>query len=146
MKHLYNKMKNQKSKSNLLCIGDPNAGKSARLNGIFKVGFETIDKAAAGLWHDSVDVLFHSEELPMEFNLFDFHGRFANNDFALIKHLFKWLPKTYIMVQVIGVGYLERLKSSFEEDGSFEKLSERLIVISNADNEQKKAGISDFVA
>ena len=89
MKHLYNKMKNEKPTNNLLCIGDPKSGKSSRLNEIFNIGFETIDSAAVGLWHDSIDVLFHCDELPMEFNLYDFHGNFANNDFTLIKQLFK---------------------------------------------------------
>ena len=144
MKHLYNKMKNEKPTNNLLCIGDPKAGKSSRLNEIFNIGFETIDNAAVGLWHDSIDVLFHCDELPMEFNLFDFHGKFANYDFTLIKRLFKQLPNTYILVQVINVDYLNRLKASFEEDGNFEKMSERLIIVSNALSEAEKDKIRAF--
>ena len=33
---------------------------------------------SAGLFHDSVDALFDSKDLPIEFNVFDFQGKFAN--------------------------------------------------------------------
>ena len=85
MKHFYSKFKQPTPTPNLLCIGSPTSGKSGVLNDIFAVNFETIDPHACGLWHDSIDFLFESEEVPMGFNVFDFHGKFANYDFKLIR-------------------------------------------------------------
>ena len=81
VKHLYHKLKSEKPMSNLLCIGSHKAGKSDRLNEMFSVSFEKRDPRACGLWHDSIDVIFHSEEVPLGFNVFDFQGKMANHDY-----------------------------------------------------------------
>lgn len=107
--HLYNKLKSETAANNLLCIGSPSAGKSTSLNEMFAVSFEFLDPKACGLWHDSVDVIFDSKEIPLGFNVFDFHGKMANYDFQMIKDLFEWLPNTYLLVQVIEAEYLEQL-------------------------------------
>ena len=79
--HLYNKLKSKEAPNNLLCIGSPLGGKSNQLNNMFAVNFELRDPNACGLWHDSVDVIFSSDALPLGFNVFDFHGKMANHDF-----------------------------------------------------------------
>ena len=117
--------------NNLLCIGSPTAGKSDRLNQMFSLQFELRHPRSCGLWHDSIDVVFHSDELPLGFNVFDFHGQVANHDFKLIEELFEWLPNTYVLIQVIEPAYLEKLKAKVSEQ-SFQKLLQRSIIISNA--------------
>ena len=116
IKHLYSKLKSEKPMNNLLCIGSPKAGKSDRLNQIFSVSFEKRDPRACGLWHDSIDVIFHSPDVPLGFNVFDFHGKMANNDFKMIEDLFEWLPNTYVLVQVIDAAYLNKLADNISQD------------------------------
>ena len=52
------------------------------------------------MFHDSVDLIFHSKDVPMKFNAFDFHERLANHDWELIRVMLKWLPNCFIFVQV----------------------------------------------
>ena len=59
-----------------------------------------IEKGSACLYHDSVDALFNSKDLPMGFNIFDFQGTFANKDFKLINDILTHMPLTYLFIQV----------------------------------------------
>ena len=137
IRHLYNKLKSETPTNNLLCIGSPSAGKSDRLNDMFSVSFEKRDPRACGLWHDSVDVIFSSNDIPLGFNVYDFHGKMANYDFQMIADLFEWLPNTYLLVQVIDKSYLEKLQNGVG-DATFEMMKQRMIIVSNTKNESKK--------
>ena len=57
---------------NLFCIGNPGSRKSTLLNDIFGSHFEVIEEGSACLFHDSVDAIFNSKEMPIDFNIFDF--------------------------------------------------------------------------
>lgn len=81
---------------NLLCMGDPKTFKSTLLNDIFGLEFEVMQEQATGLFHDSVDVIFSSNALPIELNLFDFQGA-TNLDLSLILKLIQGLPKTGVL-------------------------------------------------
>ena len=60
-------------KGNLLCIGNPNIGKSTLLNQMFNLQFELNCPGSKGLFHQSVDVTFATGDiLPMDVNVFDF--------------------------------------------------------------------------
>ena len=142
--HLYDKLKSETPTNNLLCIGSPSAGKSDRLNNMFAVGFEKRDPRACGLWHDSVDVVFSSNDVPLGFNVFDFHGKMANNDFRMIAELFDALPNTYLLVQVIDVSYLEKLEAGVKRthgEDAFAKMKQRMVIVSNTKSEAKKEAI-----
>ena len=56
----------------LLCFGSPLARKSSLINDIFGTEFEVMEESSAGLYHDSIDALFHSRDLPIGFNILDF--------------------------------------------------------------------------
>ena len=92
----YSKFK--KAVPQVLCIGSPGSLKSTMLNDIFGTQFEVIEEGSACLFHDSVDAIFTSKELPIGFNVFDFQGAFANNDFRLISHLLDLMPWTYLLI------------------------------------------------
>lgn len=66
----YSKYKNPSP--NLICIGSPCSGKSSFLNDMLKAEFEVIEEKSIGLFHDSVDALFTSKDMPIGFNVFDF--------------------------------------------------------------------------
>lgn len=100
----YKKFKH--SAPNLLCFGSPSSRKSTLLNDIFGVQFEVCAPGSANLFHDSVDAIFSSKELPMGFNVFDFQGQFANTDFKLINDLLRYMPQTYILVQIADHEYV----------------------------------------
>ena len=51
-----------------------------------------MEKESACLFHDSVDALFDSIDLPIGFNVFDFQGKFANEDYILIGDLLTHMP------------------------------------------------------
>ncbi len=61
---------------------------------------------SAGLFHDSVDALFDSKDLPIEFNVFDFQGKFANEDYKFIGDLLIHMPQNYLLVQVTKPSYI----------------------------------------
>ena len=61
-----------KNVPNLLCIGDPGTRKSTLLNDMLGSGFEVIEDGSACLFHDSIDMLFDSKDMPMGFNVLDF--------------------------------------------------------------------------
>ena len=42
------------------------------INDIFGTEFEVMEESSAGLYHDSIDALFHSRDLPIGFNILDF--------------------------------------------------------------------------
>lgn len=42
------------------------------LNDMLGAGFEVLEDGSACLFHDSVDALFTSKEMPFGFNVFDF--------------------------------------------------------------------------
>ena len=69
LKLAYPKFKNQAP--NLVCIGDGYSGKSSFLNDVFGLHFEVVNKDAAGLFHDGIDAVFDSKDIPMGFNVFD---------------------------------------------------------------------------
>ena len=71
--------------SNVIFIGEPVIGKSGLINDMLNVNFEQRNRNSPGMYHDSVDVIFHSKDVPMKFNAFDFHERLANRDWHLIK-------------------------------------------------------------
>ena len=54
--------------------------KSTTLNCLFHTKFEKMTEGAAGFFHDSVDVVFATEDSPWGFNIFDVHGK-ANYDY-----------------------------------------------------------------
>ena len=56
----------------LICIGNPGAGKSKFINSVFGVQFEVMQDDSAMLFHDSVDAIFTSEDMPFGFNIMDF--------------------------------------------------------------------------
>ena len=68
-----------------------------------------LEDESAGLFHDSVDVVFDSKDIPMGLNLFDFQGRFANYDMSFIDKILTHLPNTFLLVQVSDVSYMEEL-------------------------------------
>ena len=110
VKEAYNKLRDNsfsvdpQLKGNLLCIGEPNIGKSYLLNQMFNLQFELKSKDSKGLFHDSVDVTFAvADTLPMDVNVFDFQGGKANRDFEMICDMFEQLPLTYMLVQVYDV-------------------------------------------
>ena len=122
---------------NLLCIGSPGAGKSYLLNEIFRTGFDIHDPDALGLYHDSVDVTFRSDDLvPLKFNLFDVQGATANEDWVLIADLLNHLPFCFLLVQVNDEDYVEKLWEQVFEGKKFEgkplwnKFRERTVFIS----------------
>ena len=82
----------------LLCFGSPQARKSNMLNDIFGLGFEVLDKSSAGLFHDSVDALFSSKDIPLGFNVLDFQGTVANRDYKLIESLLSHIPQSYVLL------------------------------------------------
>ena len=69
LKFAYPKFKTQAP--NLVCIGDGCSGKSSFLNDVFGLHFEVVNKDAAGLFHDGIDAVFDSKDVPMGFNVFD---------------------------------------------------------------------------
>ena len=71
---VYSKLKTRMP--NLLSIGPRGIQKSTLLNGVINSNFEVIHDGTkqeqAGLFHDSVDAIFHSEDFPIGFNVYDF--------------------------------------------------------------------------
>jgi hypothetical protein len=74
-----------------------------------------MEKESAGLYHDSVDALFHSRDLPIGFNVFDFQGKFANKDYKLIGDLMTHMPSNYLLVQVTEPSYVTDVLSNLDE-------------------------------
>ena len=62
----------KKQAPSLICIGSPGTRKSIMLNDMLGAGFEVLEDGSACLFHDSVDALFTSKEMPFGFNVFDF--------------------------------------------------------------------------
>ena len=98
----------------MLFIGEPVIGKSRLINDMLNVDFEERSHKSPGMFHDSVDLICHSKDLPMKFNAFDFHERLANKDWELIRTMLTWLPNCFIFVQVTGNeagSYYQEMKS-----------------------------------
>ena len=53
---------------------------------------------SACLFHDSVDAIFTSEDMPFGFNIMDFQGTVANNDYKLIEALMQYIPQAYLLI------------------------------------------------
>ena len=81
----YTKFK--KTQPSLFCFGSPQAQKSVMINDIFGLEFEVLQDGSAGLFHDSVDAIFTSNDIPMGFNVFDVQGSVANRDYTMIDRL-----------------------------------------------------------
>ena len=81
----------------------------------------------------------------MGFNVFDFQGKMANYDFKMIKDLFEWLPNTYLLVQVDEADFLQRLEQGVGNEDTFEKMKQRMIILSNARVEDKRKEIEDSI-
>lgn len=56
----------------LICIGNAGVGKSKFINSVFGVQFEVMQENSAMLFHDSVDAIFTSDDMPFGFNIMDF--------------------------------------------------------------------------
>ena len=84
----------------LICIGSASCGKSRFVNDVFGVQFETMQPDSALLFHDSVDAIFTSDDMPFGFNILDFQGTLANNDYILIEKLMQYMPQAYLLIQV----------------------------------------------
>ena len=76
------------------------------LNDIFGLFFEVLEKESAGLFHDSVDAVFTSKEIPLGFNILDFQGLVANKDYTMVESLLENIPQSYILVQINHENYL----------------------------------------
>lgn len=101
----YGKFKN--AKPILLCIGNPSSRKSTLLNDMLEGSFfEVVEDGSARLFHDGVDALFDSKEMPMGFHVLDVQGAFANNDHILIEKLLSHVPMTYLFVQINDAEYI----------------------------------------
>ena len=131
---IYCKFKSHRT--NLLCIGSPGTRKSSFLNDMIGASFEVIEDGSACLFHDSVDVLFHSKDLPIGFNVFDFQGEFANKDYKLIGDLLTYMPSTYLLVQVNDPSYITNVLGMLNEEirNSFGKRV--LVITKSTDNKQ----------
>ena len=82
----------------MLCIGEPLVGKSGFLEDMLQIKLELRTPDSYGMFHDSVDLICHSPDLPMKFNVFDFHAKLANHDWDLIRAMFKTLPRCHLFV------------------------------------------------
>ena len=69
----------------------------------------------------------------------------ANYDFKMIKDLFEWLPNTYLLVQVDEADFLQRLEQGVGNEDTFEKMKQRMIILSNARVEDKRKEIEDSI-
>ena len=98
---------------------------------MFNLQFELHCQGSKGLFHQSVDVTFAVEGvLPMDFNVYDFQGVRANEDFELICLLFEQLPFAYFLVQVSNEGYIKRLKKELQNKPKLrEKFVKRAVFI-----------------
>ena len=56
----------------LICIGNSGVGKSKFINSVFGVQFEVLQENSAMLFHDGVDAIFTSDDMPFGFNIMDF--------------------------------------------------------------------------
>ena len=126
-------------KGNLICVGNSRAGKSYFLNEMLKMQFELSNKTSLGLFHNSVEVTFATPEvIPTKFNVFDFQGQRANEDFELICGLLQQLPFAYLFVQVHEETYLDRLfgamKGFTTNPELLQKFTNRVVVISRDSN------------
>ena len=62
------------------------------------------------MFHDCVEVTFAQQLVtPSMFNIWDFQGERANEDFDLICDLLENLPMAYLLVQVHEETYCNRL-------------------------------------
>ena len=118
---------------NLICIGSPGSHKSFFLNKMINAQFEVIEKESAGLFHDSVDALFSSKDNPIGFNVFDFQGKFANEDYILIQDLLTHMPSNYLLVQVTELSYITNVLSKLNEK-TRKSFSRRVLVITKSDD------------
>ena len=62
----------------MICIGDASSGKSKLLNDMLGLEFEVVNEHSAFIFHDSVDAIFTSNDIPIGYNVYDFQGAFAN--------------------------------------------------------------------
>ena len=112
----------------LICIGNPSTKKSSLLNDIFGVEFEVMNDGNCGLFHDSVDALFTSKDMPLEFNILDFQGTVSNKDYLMIEALMSKIPMTYLLLQVSDEKYLPEVFMQIHE-GIRAKFANRTIVV-----------------
>ena len=120
----------------LFCIGSPSCGKSSLLNKIFQVQFEVMEQDSVGLFHDSVDALFSSDDLPIGFNVFDFQGAVANQDYVLIERLLLHWPNAYLLIQLDSMEYFENVFMKISEEVR-KNFSNRVLVIQKFDKAKK---------
>ena len=132
LKDLYFKFTGQGDVPNLLCVGKGRSRKSYILNHLFGVQFERLQDDAVGLFHNSVEMLFHSKSFACGFNVVDLQGC-ASEDHLLLELLLDHLPNALLLVQLVDVSYIkdvlgklpEKLRCSLKERtfilGRFEK-------------------------
>ena len=68
------------------------------INDIFGLKFEVVEEGSAGIFHDSVDALFSSKDIPLGFNVLDFQGTVANRDYKLIESLLSHIPQSFVFL------------------------------------------------
>ena len=68
------------------------------INDIFGLKFEVVEEGSAGIFHDSVDALFSSKDIPLGFNVLDFQGTVANRDYKLIESLLSHIPQSFVLM------------------------------------------------
>lgn len=68
------------------------------INDIFGLNFEVVQEGSAGIFHDSVDALFSSKDIPLGFNVLDFQGTMANRDYKLIESLLSHIPQSFVFL------------------------------------------------
>ena len=68
------------------------------INDIFGLKFEVVEEGSAGIFHDSVDALFSSKDIPLGFNVLDFQGTVANRDYKLIESLLSHIPQSFVLL------------------------------------------------
>ena len=93
-------------------------------------------EGAAGLFHDSVDALFHSKDNPIGFNVFDFQGEFANKDYKLIGDLLNYMPTVYLLVQVTEPSYITDVLAKLDKNIRKRFAKRVLVIIKNTDRKQ----------
>ena len=97
-----------------------------------------MSEGVSGLFHDSVDALFTSKDMPIDFNILDFQGTVANKDYTMIESLLSHIPMSYLLVQVSDEKYLPEVLMKVSTD-LLAKLKDRtIIVIKNMKVKDKK--------
>ena len=111
---------------------------------MLKAEFEVIEEKSIGLFHDSVDALFNSKDMPIGFNVFDFQGRLANEDWELISKMLENMPSAYLFLQISENAYFKQLTSKLDK-GLLKKFSNRVFVVTKNKDDRKSLLIKKTV-